>query len=173
MLPKQHKKAVLCTANHSSNTFDCIIKKKNTCSCAFLMERAGLYVLFFSQHTVVQHVRSFLLHDSLLSSLIDSLLHADSSGKPWHCWRGKADPVKRDCCGHPGVLGGDRLQRSSHNHPTHLPLRSGSTQEATLQTGFLFWEIKSLLQLCVETQFSSSIHSGHSATLPCSPGLQI
>lgn len=61
MLPKCHKKAVLCTANHSSNTFDYIFQKKylplhslhgaGWTSCAFLLPA----------YSVVQHLRSFLL----------------------------------------------------------------------------------------------------------------
>lgn len=61
MLPKCHKKAVLCTANHSSNTFDYIFQKKylplhslhgaGWTFCAFLLPA----------YSFVQHLRSFLL----------------------------------------------------------------------------------------------------------------
>lgn len=61
MLPKCHKKAVLCTANHSSNTCGYVFQKKylplhslhgaGWTFCAFLLPA----------YSVIQHLRSFLL----------------------------------------------------------------------------------------------------------------
>lgn len=98
-----------------------------------------------------------------------------SSNKLWH-WRGTTvvaawwQTLRRGTTvGVPGHAG--QLSNTSHNLPTHLPVHSWSTQEASLEINLMFGEITTLLQIYVK--ISSSIHLGHSAILLCLPGLKI
>ena len=156
-LPKWHRKAVLCTGDHFSNAFDFISKKKPR--LIHLLLGAGLTLRAF---LLPAHTRSHLLP-------VDSLhpLSSGTAGEERQC--GGKLCEEEPLWWFPGYAG--QLRNSSHNLPTHLPVHSCSTQEASLEINLMFEEITALLQMCAE--ISSSVHLGHSAILLCLPGLKI
>lgn len=166
-LHKFHWKAVLCTDSHFSNAFDLISKKqtnkqttqKNRLIHFFLGAGLTLHAFLLPAHSYMQHTRSHLL-------CVDSLhpTCSGTSGEEWQCGGPCEEEPLRSYQG---------MQDSSgtRNLPTHLPVHSWSTQEASLEINLMSGEITTLLQMRVE--ISSSVHLGHSTILLCLEALKI
>lgn len=143
MLPKWHRKAVLCAGHHFSDTFDSISKKTLRLAHFLLGTGPILHAFLLQACSSTQHTRSHLLH-------VDCL-YPVSSGTAGTNASVVADLAKRKHCGHP------RTHRTAQELITFaLPCQFILEYVGGhLVTNLMFGEITTLLQLCVE--ISSSI----------------
>lgn len=114
MLPKWHRKAVLCAGHHFSDTFDSI-SKKNLRLAHFLLGTGPILHAFLLQAcSSTQHTRSHLLH-------VDCLYPISSSTAGTKCQCG-GRPCREET-----LWSSQDTQDSSgtRNFPTHLPVHFG------------------------------------------------
>lgn len=109
MLPKWHRKAVVCAGHHFSDTFDSISKK--TQRLAHFLLGAGPILHAFLLQACSPHSTQGPICFMQIAFIQSALAGTNASVV--------ADLANRKHCGHP------RTHRTACNFPTHLPVHFG------------------------------------------------